>query len=824
MKSRRLLAILVPFLFAFTVYGGLLTIAAAQTDPNSADSERLEFISEITGYLAADSPLSPDCFFDSRYDAYLCEESVNAELRVSDPAARENALQQLTAGGVLLIPDSTNKRLMTFDPTTGDLIDPNFILLEDEPTGTVVHAIMASNNDSILVSDQTRDVVHEYDLEGTYLGIFAPSGGADPNIIDNIRGMALRPNGNLLVTVGAGPNADAIAEFDTEGEFLGNFIANGSGGLDSPFDIYERPGVDWLAGGVDSDAIHRYDLDNGNPLGNLALMDTFPEQIYQAASTNVLVANFSGTQTGIVELTADGDLVGIYNPVEIGNYRGVYELANGNLLTTTGEGVFEIDRDGTLVDIKISGVGGRYIEYVVLPQQYEIQLSKTVGVNPSICADTDEISVPEGTPVTYCFEVTNTGTGTLALHDLEDSELGVILDGFSFNLMPGASVFLTQTAVITVETTNTATWTAYNPGPSDEVSASDSATVYILQPEIELIKTVGLDPSVCADTDEISVEAGTAVVYCYSITNTGEVTLGLHDLEDSHLGVILDGFAFNLMPDASVFLTQTAVITMETTNTATWTAYNPGPINEVNATDSATVHILQPAIELVKTVGLDPSVCADTDEIIVPLGTQVYYCYTLTNTGEVTLGLHDLEDSHLGVILDGFTYDLMPMASVFLTQTAVIEADTTNTATWTAYNPGPEDEVTASASATVNVISPSITLAVTAGIDPGVCAESDTLTVPLGTEVFFCYTVTNDGNVAFDSHLLTDSLLGEIDSFNFDLQPGETHSVIYSHTINAEHLAEVTWEAESDNYNASASAFISVFIQDYSLYLPLVNR
>ena len=32
---------------------------------------------------------------------------------------------------------------------------------------------------SILVSDQIDDVVQEYDLDGNYIGVFAPAGGAD---------------------------------------------------------------------------------------------------------------------------------------------------------------------------------------------------------------------------------------------------------------------------------------------------------------------------------------------------------------------------------------------------------------------------------------------------------------------------------------------------------------------------------------------------------------------------------------------------------------------------------------------------------------------
>ena len=107
------------------------------------------------------------------------------------------------------------------------------------------------------------------------------------------------------------------------------------------------------------------------------------------------------------------------------------------------------------------------------------------GTDPSIGAHTSEIGVAEDTVVTYCFGVTNTGLTPLAFHDLEDSELGALLTAFNFVLEPGASLFITQTAVITQPTTNSATWTAYNPGPCAVATATTTATVHILEPEDE---------------------------------------------------------------------------------------------------------------------------------------------------------------------------------------------------------------------------------------------------------------------------------------------------------------------------------------------------
>ncbi|HRQ40767.1 MAG TPA: proprotein convertase P-domain-containing protein [Chloroflexota bacterium] len=256
---------------------------------------------------------------------------------------------------------------------------------------------------------------------------------------------------------------------------------------------------------------------------------------------------------------------------------------------------------------------GNGTSLVIVPVELEvtgtttpaISLVKTVGTEPDACATTDEITVAAGTTVYYCYEVTNTGDVTLNLHDLDDDQLGSIFAGLNYALTPGSSVDtvaagLTISDTINVTTTNTATWTAYNAGPSDEATATASATVnvppFVPAPAITIVKTVGTTPGVCATTSTITVASGTTVYYCYTVTNTGNVALGLHDLVDDELGTLVTGLAYDLLPGASVDtvaagLTVTATITADTTNTATWTAYNAGPIDVATATASATVNV-----------------------------------------------------------------------------------------------------------------------------------------------------------------------------------------------------------------------------------------
>jgi hypothetical protein len=293
---------------------------------------------------------------EGRSDADARPDAAMRAVRPGDPRRPSAALD-----GFLLIPDSTGDRVMAFNPNTGALVNANFIPTDSTHLATPKAAILKSTATTILVSDQVNDVVQEYLLNGTYVGVFAPAGGVNTAILDNILGLTYRPNGNLLVTVTGGANQDSVAEFNAAGTHVGNFIAIGAGGLDGPFDLVFR-NADVLVSSINSDQILRYDRDTGAFLGVFAAVNNFPQQIALAANGNVLVANFGGTQEGILEYQADGTFVARITVAGLSGYRGVYELPTGNLLVTTGTGVYEISRAGVLVEAKITGVSAQYIE------------------------------------------------------------------------------------------------------------------------------------------------------------------------------------------------------------------------------------------------------------------------------------------------------------------------------------------------------------------------------------------------------------------------------------------------------------------------------
>ncbi len=128
---------------------------------------------------------------------------------------------------------------------------------------------------------------------------------------------------------------------------------------------------------------------------------------------------------------------------------------------------------------------------------------------------------------------------------------------------------------------------------------------------IVMTKTVGTEPAVCAATDSIAVPEGTDVYYCYTVTNTGGITLPLHSLVDDQLGTLLDDFPFDLAPGATVSTVDAGAVisitaTSSVTNTAMWTAFI-SPTVTASYTDTATVMVMPPTAVTLRRLGATQS-------------------------------------------------------------------------------------------------------------------------------------------------------------------------------------------------------------------------
>ncbi len=247
-------------------------------------------------------------------------------------------------------------------------------------------------------------------------------------------------------------------------------------------------------------------------------------------------------------------------------------------------------------------------------------------------------------------------------------------------------------------------------GNSTHDYSPDYRRLFYFYSTLQMTATVGTDPDVCATEGSVVVADGTTVYYCYTATNTGNIALPLHNLEDSEVGTVFSAEPYLLAPGASVSNvdlgyeishTFTAPQAAPLMRAGTWTGYVSGG---VSASASATAVVDVAAVDMVKTVSETADVCGETN-VITPTVTPVlpYYCYTVNNIGSITLPVHSLVDSNLGDILSGYAYELGPGQSTYTITAATEEltVTTTNVATWTAS----VDTVTVTdtATATVNI-------------------------------------------------------------------------------------------------------------------------
>lgn len=337
-----------------------------------------------------------------------------------------------------------------------------------------------------------------------------------------------------------------------------------------------------------------------DPQAEIELVKTVGSEVGECAETDVISVPVGANVTYCFELINSGEItltlhdltdsqlgeIWAGHELEIPAWSSVYVTHTTQISATTINTATWTASDGQGIILECSDTA------LVNVLQPSIVFSKTVGVEPGICAVTDMVDVLAGSQVVYCFQVLNNGPITITDHDLVDSHLGKLFTAHRFELAPGEGTqYLTSTMAVT-DVINTAIWTAY-PDNGAPVAETDSAIVTAHeQLGLILTKTVGLDPAVCAETDLIEVSSGMQVYYCYTVKNMGDVPLVFHDLIDSQLGDLLIGYIFELLPGETTIITSSALINSTVVNTAIWTASTAwGTHIEVGDTASVLVGV-----------------------------------------------------------------------------------------------------------------------------------------------------------------------------------------------------------------------------------------
>lgn len=140
------------------------------------------------------------------------------------------------------------------------------------------------------------------------------------------------------------------------------------------------------------------------------------------------------------------------------------------------------------------------------------------------------------------------------------------------------------------------------------------------------------------------------------------------------------------------------------------------------------------------------------------------------------------------------------------------------------FNGSFENEV-APLTVVMNVEEPTVAIDLTVTVSGSPeCGAADAIAAPAGATVYYCYTVTNNGDIPLPSHLISDTVFGHIDAFVYPLMPGETESVIYEQTIMTDTLSTASWLAAHNGVGrwALAEAAASVTVEDMA-YLRVAH-
>lgn len=226
-----------------------------------------------------------------------------------------------------------------------------------------------------------------------------------------------------------------------------------------------------------------------------------------------------------------------------------------------------------------------------------------------------------GDMVNYTITVENIGDANLADVTVDEDLVGCILSnpsGDDGDLILETDETWRYTCSVLAgdeDIVNTATVSASHQA-GGTVIASAQAGVDVIHPTIEIAKI----------PDTQMVRSNSTVTFTIAITNTGDVTLTDVSVSDPLVGNCDRGYAELAATDSRSYTCALNDVTDDFTNAATVSGVSPlGDV--VSDTDTASVHVISPTLEIAKT----PAVQTVTS------GSSANFVIAITNTSDVTL-------------------------------------------------------------------------------------------------------------------------------------------------------------------------------------------
>ncbi len=451
-----------------------------------------------------------------------------------------------------------------------------------------------------------------------------------------------------------------------------------------------------------------------------------------------------------------------------------------------------------------------------------ISLSITVSTTPD-CGSSNTIVVNGAAAITYCYIAHNVGTVALTTHTLTDDKYGAIFSSSTLTLTPNSTYQITRTVNVNQTTVNNATWSASGSGST---ASSNANAAVVIQPNV-IAKLTASTNGICGDSSTISAAPGATVLYCYTLQNGTSDALKYFSLSDNKFGVLQSNLVYDSLLPGEVLgpFTRTATLSETTTNVSNWIASNG--VLSYTASATATVNVTPPSISLKVTVGKDPSSCASTTTLSALPGDTLAYCYTMKNNGPAIMRLHTITDNKFGA-MSPFVFEVQPNESYSVIRSIVVSQSVTNTVTWVATDGelGSLVIASATASASISVTPPSISLQQTYSANSNQCGTSSNIDVLKNTPVTVCYTVKNTGTITLTTHTLTDNAYGAIaTNLAHTLPPNATFSITKTVTPITTTTTTGTWTAFIGPASVAATSSATVNVVEYlRTFLALVLK
>ena len=454
-------------------------------------------------------------------------------------------------------------------------------------------------------------------------------------------------------------------------------------------------------------------------------------------------------------------------------------------------------------DLSDQTIEGDAATVVELCQTPAIKVTKTASYDDGgDCSDAGE-------EILYTFVVTNTGNVTLttvAVSESSFSGTGTLSPAYVSSTMgsvegslkPGESA--TYTATYAIQQSDIDAGFVSNQAEasgigaeqtvsdlSDETVNGDAPTVVELcqTPDIAITKTASYD-----DGGDCS-DAGEEILYTFTVTNTGNVTLtsvtvsetsfsGTGTLSPAYVSSTMGSGEGSLKPGESATYTATYVIQQSdidagfVSNQAEASGIGADQsVTDLSDTtiegDSSTVveFCQNPEIDIQKVAGV-----ASVDAV----GDEIPYTLTVTNTGNMTLSNVTVTDpltglnQNIGSMTPGQVVNIQ--TSYIVTQTDIDNGLIENVASTSGF--GGETQVTDQDNAVVEAIqTPSIAIEKVTAV---------TSVDAVGDEIEYTLTVTNTGNMTLSDVTVTDPLTGLNQNIG-SMTPGQVVEITTTYAV-----------------------------------------